>query len=246
MTRKSLIGAAISAAAGAALFGGVAFAATSSLLVELDVSPNVAPGTHSTVALIKLDASNSVANIKIPSLSLTGSFSGGAGQNTFRNCSVALANAIKTPLNTNGNAVSSFGNSTAFTFDTPLTVPAGTTLWLGLVCDVDAAAPQAGMVTLGINPSMISATNASSTEVIVPTASVNTSGAQLTSGTANTYVAPAPISGSTSGSGSAATPGIPNTGAGGDSDSTILLLIVSALAVASSLLLFVKNSKASA
>src|SRR3569832_302077 len=119
MNRKSLMGAALSGAAGIVLFAGVAFAQSApAFLVELDVSPHVTPGTRSTVALIKLDASNTIANAKVSSLNLSSSYSGGTGQNTLRSCSLALANAIGTALNTGGNVVTNFGNSSTFTFDT--------------------------------------------------------------------------------------------------------------------------------
>ncbi|HEV8677548.1 MAG TPA: hypothetical protein VN701_01835, partial [Candidatus Paceibacterota bacterium] len=184
MNRKSLIGAALCAATGILLCAGVASAQTSpSLMVGIDVSPQLALGTRGTVALVKLDASNSSANVEIPSLTFSGTFAGGAGQTTFTNCSIAFTNAINIALNTGTHALSNFASTSVFTFDTPIVVPAGTTRWLGLVCDVDGATPQSGSVTVGVNPSTIGATNASSTAAIIPTASVGPTGSQLTTGT---------------------------------------------------------------
>lgn len=242
MDKKKILKAAIAGAAGSLLFAGVAFAQTApSLTVGIDVSPHITPNTRSTVALVKLDASNSNANVQVPALSFSGSFAGGAGQTTLKNCSIALTNAINLPLNSGANAVANFGSTSVFTFDTPLIVPAGVVRWLGLVCDVDGAAPVAGTVTVGINPALIGATNASSTATIVPTASVGSNGQQQTSGTAgfgNTST-----TGSTSGSGTVTTPGIPNTGAGGEFDSNTMLLAVSGLALATGVVLLMQRRR---
>jgi hypothetical protein len=251
MNRKTLLGALSTTVGGIFLFAGIAFAQTAPLLtIGLDVSPHIIPGTRGTVALVKLDASNSMANVHIPSLTFSSSFAGGAGQNTLTNCAVSFTNAIGIALNTNSNAVSSLGNTTAFTFDTPVIVPAGGTTWLGLVCNVDASLAQNGAVTLRINPATVSAINASTSAVIIPTAGVSSAGVELTSGTASAATLPPATQGttpSTQGStqGTATTPGIPNTGAGGNAASNIILLIISGIIIATgATLLFSRPSNA--
>ncbi len=213
---KSLVGA---VAAGTLLFANVAGAQATgpNLMVGVAVPPTITPGARNTIALISLDASRSTANVRIPSLTVSGSFTGGVGPTVLKNCSIAFANAASVALNTGANAVSTFGTTTTFTFDTPVLVPAGGVTRLALICDVDGAAPRNATITVGITPSTVPATDPATAVIIVPTALLSSSGTPLTSGIA--IITPLATT----------TPHAPNTGTGGSAGTNYAVLVLSGL-----------------
>lgn len=191
-----------------------------SLAVSLAAAPSV-PAGSSQVALanITLDATHSSQNIMLSSIPLALSFNGVPAAD-FTNCSLEYSSLLGFPLNSGANAVAAL-SGTGVTFHTngPLTVYAGTSARLAVVCNVSAAAPPGSYMTFLIDPSSIPATSASGASV-TPTSILPIAGA-----TSITAVS----GGSGSTGGTVTTPGIPNTGLGGDALATLLILALSLL-----------------
>lgn len=241
MNRISVFGTAAAAAAVLLLSAGAAFAQSApSLKTGVAVSPNILPGTHSAVALIELDASQSGSDIRVNSLGVSASFAGGATASTLTNCSIAYTDAIGNPLNSGTNAVASLSGTSTFTFNAPVAVPAGGAANLALVCDVSAGASANSSITIGIEPSAVAASDASTGTSIIPTIT-GMAGYGQTSGTA--IITTGGSSGSTGAGGSTTTPGLPDTGAGGDAARNAAVLGLCALALMAGAALFVRYSR---
>jgi len=191
------------------------------LAVSLSTAPSVPAGSSQVaLATVTLDATHSGQNVTFSSLPLSLSYNG-VPPTAFTNCSVQDVVALGFPLTSGGNAVTAFtGSGVTFHLNAPFTIIAGTSVRFAIVCDVSPAAPAGSSITFSIAPAVLSATSASGTAV-VPTSTGQTAGAvSVTAGTASSVTTPT----------TSATPGIPNTGFGGDALATLLIMSLSLLA----------------
>ncbi len=197
------------------------------LQVSVAASPTAQVGTNlAPLALITLDATRSGQNIRLNSLPLTITATGGAGTGNLSNCGVRNVASLATPLNTGVNAVGSFTSGPSINFDAPLTVNAGSSVVLAVTCDVASSAPVGGSFQVSLNPGALSAFNTSNNAAVTPsTGFTSTGGVAPTSGTVV-------LSSAASNPGTPSTPGVPNTGFGGLDTSNMMVLLLSGLLAA--------------
>ena len=190
------------------------------LRVNLNTSPNVRPGAQDTLfGLITLSAAQSSSAIQVASIPISASFVNGAQVGHISDCRVRSLSNLVTPLNNGANAVGIVQGATTIPLDSPLVVGAGSSQTLAFTCDVSAAAPIGGGVTLSMTPSSVPATVVGSGTSVTPTVGVGSNNIPgATSGTvvfAN-VTSPGP-----------SVPGIPNTGA--DMAQNLFLLAVASI-----------------
>jgi hypothetical protein len=192
--------------------------------VMLNTIPTVSAGTQNGVlAIITLDGTRSGANTTVSSIPLTLTFNGSTAGD-FTNCSLRSASNLTSALNTGANAMGTVTSTGANTIrlDTPLSIAAGGGQLLALTCNVSSATPAGSSVTVSVDPATVATINAASGSAITPTTSVMNSGTAPTFGTVS-ITAP----GTTT-----TTPGVPNTGAGGNAAMNMLLLASSGIVLA--------------
>lgn len=187
---------------------------TAGLTASLATAPSVPAGSSNVVlATVTLNQGNS-GPASIASLPVTATFNGGTLLN-YTACSVQNPAALGIPLSA-PIALSNSG-ATTFTLMVPTIVGANTMQRLAIVCSVSPIAPAGSSITFSIDPATLPATVNGST--ITPSVSGATSG--------TVTITPA----ITDNSGSVGTtPGVPNTGVGGDALATLLILALSLLA----------------
>ena len=181
-----------------------------------------AGGKTEALALIAFDATRIPNAAAIPTIPVTLVFDG-APASDFTNCALRNVNNLGLALNTGANAVPPLTSSAvAITFglDTPLVIAPGSSQVLALTCDVAPGTP-AGTVTISVNPASIPAADLTTGATIVPAADL-----VGPSGTPAPTYGTVTISPSSASSGNS-TPGVPNTGAGGESGMMYVLLVLS-------------------
>jgi hypothetical protein len=200
-----------------------------SLLVNLNATPVVRPGAQDTLlALVTLSAARSGSPVQISSLPVSVAFGGGASAGSVTDCRARNVANLSAPLNNlSGNIIGITEGQNVIPFDGPLTIPAGSTVTLAFTCDVASTAPSGGTVLLSLTPSSIAATVVGSSTTVTPATGFTStgttgavSGSVLISSTASTDDSGPTI------------PGAPNTGLGGDAGTDLLVLGLSALAIA--------------
>lgn len=202
------------------------------LMVGYVASPTLTPGIRNVIGVLTLDASRSASPVRISSLPISAAFSGGAGTNSLKNCSLSSVTSILTPLNTGANALTTLGNQSTLTLDTPVTASAGGSSNFVLLCDVDAATPANSAIQLTVTPASVAATN------INTGGSIGATGIVASNGTVGT-----PSGTSVVGTVTATpTPGVPNTGAGGSAP--LLTLLLSSLLIATAGAFYILQRKA--
>src|SRR3989338_1227430 len=168
------------------------------------------------LANILLDAMRSGADIRLSSLPVTITASGGGSVSNLSDCRVRNSLTGNAALNSGVNVAGSLANGTnTITFDNTLTVAQGTALLLSVTCDVSAAASVGSTFQIGTIPGTIGATAANTGAAVVPTGTV--------AGTLTSAGVPVVVLAAT-------TPGVPNTGEGGNAPLNMALLALSALA----------------
>lgn len=198
------------------------------LEVNLNTAPSVPAGsTNVALANIMVGAENSNSAISITSIPVAINLGNGVVAGNVSNC--RIRGAVNTSANLSSSATPSGGTLT-FTLAAPLIVTAGSSATLSLACDVSASTPVGGTISIAITPSALTATNVSTGAAITPTASVGFGPNGLPASTSGTVIVssvdsagevdPAPGTG---------TPGVPNTGLGGNAAMTLALLLLSAL-----------------
>ncbi|MBI5644838.1 hypothetical protein HY970_01955 [Candidatus Kaiserbacteria bacterium] len=185
--------------------------------VNLDTAPSVPAGSQDvTLANIQLFAWNSAGattNVSsIPVMVTAGNFGSTANLTDCRirstgNLSGSLSNAT----------VLSNGAQTSFSLLAPLSIFSGFVQSLALTCDVAPAAAVGSTFAISVDPNAVTGVNASTGAVLTPV-----SGGSI----AGTVIVSSQVPGAASGSG---TPGIPNTGAGGDLIQVMYVLTISGL-----------------
>lgn len=215
----TLSGSRFTMSAGAANIGPV-------LRINLDTAPSVPAGSED-VALANISVGATGANYNITSIPLTiGASSNGSVAN-LTDCKVRDASDLDGAI-TNVTTVTN-GSVTSFNLTIPLLVPAGSANMLSLTCDVSSAAAVGSTFSIAVTPGAVSATNAATGAAVTPVGvaaggfgpnglPASTSGTIIVSALGSNPVPP--------GTTPDTTPGVPNTGLGGN----IVLLAELALA----------------
>ena len=172
-------------------------------------------GINNVLALITLDATHSGGNVSLGNVPVTIT-SNGASTSQLSNCQLRSINNLTGTLNT--TAAVQNGTTMSFSLANQLTVPAGTVMTVVLTCNVDPATPVGGSFSVSVAPLSIGATAQNGGAVITPGASVASNGSALPTTGVVTVV-----------SSGAVTPGLPNTGEGGNAQETLVVLALSAL-----------------
>lgn len=209
-------------------FTGGAASFAPGLAVNFVVTPQgIAPGTQdAAIALLQLDATRSSEAIRIGSLPINASFTGATN---YTGCQIRNITNLGLGLNTGTNVVGTLGSGTnTFTLDTPLIVNAGTTATLVLTCDIASGAAVGSSAALSVIPSAIPAVTNASGASVSPAAGGPSGTIGITSGTFTV--------------GSSSTPGVPNTGTGGNGWTTLFFLSILALVSAGGAGFLVKRS----
>ena len=207
------------------LTAGMAAAQTApnSAALSFWTAPSVPAGSQNVaVAMFVLDASNAGQNIFLRTMPLNVQYSGSPAYG-LTNCFVE--NTAAHGYSQTGPGVTLGASGATFTFSPAASVLQGTSARFALVCSVSAAASAGSSVTLSVNPSAMSASGANGAVVPIVAAVGASSPIQ---GSIPITAPVVTLSGSTTGS-SGGTPGVPNTGAGGDALATSLILAVSLL-----------------
>jgi hypothetical protein len=180
-------------------------------MLSSGLSTNVVPGsTNAILAAVQLNTAGSGDDVRISSIPLILTTGNGAFASSLTSCHIANANNISFPLDTNGNVPASLVSGlNNFNLDTPLVLTRNTVTTLDLICNMSSAASNGGSFTFSINSANV-------------VASGNTLGtpAVVTVPNAPIVIPITPV-----------TPGVPNTGAGGDA-ATNIALISAAIVVA--------------
>lgn len=183
-------------------------------------APTITPGVRNIVGAVILDATLSSSMIKVPAIPVAAVFGPGAQPGMLRNCALAPVDALDSPLTTGPNAVMVLGPVNTFTFDRPIAVPPGQAGQLALECMVGQV-PLGTSITLAVTPQQVLAYDVQTGAQIMPTVILDQEGvAQSFSATSVVgEQQPQPVP---------STPGVPNTGAGGNAQRTALMLVASA------------------
>jgi hypothetical protein len=199
----------------------------SALLAEADFVKQVPAGLNNAIlGIITLDATQSNQAITLSQVPISVAASGGATLDALTDC--ALTSTTGTSLTTGGNALGAIAGANVFKLDTPLNVAAGQGALLVLRCNVSANAPVGSMLTIGSAPASFQATVGGSPVTV--TQGMMANGQEGTNAGVISIAAEGSQSASVSGTTSVSTPGVPNTGAGGDAPMLYAILIASLLA----------------
>ncbi len=212
------------------IFAGTPFMAPG-LGINLDTAPSVPRGSQDVaLANISLGAMNSGANINISALPLTITAGNGATMSHLSDC------RVRSTANLSGSVsgpITPTGGTSSFTFSPVLSVITGQSSMYALTCDVSSLTPVGGTFTISVNPSSASATNASTGATITPTGFSGTGPNGLPASTSGTVIVSAATGGTGGNGGSGGvgtnTPGVPNTGLGGNLATALGLLLASGL-----------------
>jgi len=193
---------------------GVAFAQTPALTVGVTAPDSIVTGPAQTIAVISLNSTTPVMLNSLP-VSLGFGYTGAAPAVPLSSCSLRQGSSAGSPLNTGSNVIAPQGTGDfSIAFDQPFTVADAATLYL--TCDVSSAIPDGTAIATTIKEGNLMATT--------------TGGAAVAAGTGTPSAITTIVSStSASNTGTGSTPGVPNTGAGGNASSTWALLIASAL-----------------
>ncbi len=187
---------------------------TPNLVVSANINSSATPGLTSTnIGTITLDATRSGNAINVSSIPLTVT-SGASG--SLSGCHLYNVNNSNVPLNASGSG--SLGSNNTILLDSALSVPAGGIVTLMLNCNT-AAATGGSSLGLALAPASVVATNAGTGAVIAPTSGVTAAGNPLP--TAGTLVFA-----------NLSSPGLPNTGEGGNAPLFAALFAVAVAGVA--------------
>ncbi len=183
--------------------------------VNLDTAPSVPAGSQNvTIANISLGSTGASYNVSSIPLTITSSSNGSVSN--LSNCAIRDASNLTGTLTNVGVIVN--GSATTFNLAVPMMIAAGTSQMFALTCSLQPATAVGSTFTTSINPASVAVTNAATgvavTPVGVPAGGTGPNGLPAsTSGvTVVTAVGTAPVppaSGDT-------TPGVPNTGLGGN------------------------------
>lgn len=186
------------------------------LRVNLDTAPTVPAGsTNVALANILLDSTRSGGAVSVSAIPVSITAGGGASNANLSNC------RIRPSLTTDG-ALSggiAVGSMQTVALNSAFVSAAGTRTSLAIACDVAAGTPVGSTFTIAITPSAVTATNTGTGASITPTAG-NSSG---------TVIVTATVSGGGDTDGDTGTPGVPNTGLGGNAAMTLGVLLFAAL-----------------
>ncbi len=198
--------------AGAAAIGPV-------LRVNLDTAPSVPAGSQDvTIANISVGATGANFNVSSIPLTITASSNGSIANLT--DCKIRNTNNLDGAISNVATVTN--GAATTFTFTSPLTTLAGASHMLALTCDVQPAAAVGSTFLISVTPGSVAATNAATGASVTPVGiaaggfgpnglPASTSGTVIVSAQGSTPVTPGTGTGSGTG-----TPGVPNTGLGGN------------------------------
>jgi hypothetical protein len=185
------------------------------LAAQAEFVQRLQPGlTNAIVGIITLDATRSSETVTVNSVPISVSATNGANLSALTECSLFTTTGIR--LTTGGNAVSAITGSNTLKLDTPLNIPGGQGALLVLRCNVASNAAVNGLLTIGMSPAAFQATSARGPVVV-------------TQGNAATGLpgtnSQAIVLGGSGGSGTP-TPGLPNTGGGGEALTLLALLVL--------------------
>ncbi len=205
-------GATFTATAGAPVYVG---SASATLSVNIDTAPSVPRGsTNVALANISLGA-NTSDTVRITSIPVTVAPSAGAAVANLMNCRIRNTNDVNGSLT--AMQTISAGGTTNFVLSTPLTVFAGTAPMLAFACDVQPATTIGSTYTISVNPSSITASNASTGAAVTATGVVGFGPNGLPASLSGSVIVSADAgTGTGTGTGtSTGTPTVPDTGMGG-------------------------------
>ncbi len=200
--------------------------------MNLDTAPSVPAGSND-VALANISIGATGASYNVTSIPLTISAGSNGSVANLTDCKVRDASNLDGTL-TNVTGVTN-GTATTFNLAVPLLIPAGTTNMLSLTCDVQPAAAVGSTFTISVTPGTVTATNAATGASVTPTGiaaggfgpnglPASTSGTVIVSA-----VGTAPVQPGTGDTGT--TPGIPNTGLGGNAMLLVEILLAGVIAL---------------
>lgn len=183
-----------------------------------------AGSANEALGIVSLDAANSANAVVVTSLPITVT-PNGTGISNLQNCSLRntanLTSALPAVTAQNGSVMT-------FTLGTPITVNPNTKFSVAVVCNVASVTPVGSSFVVSIAPGQVAATASSSD--ITATTGTNTDGVALpTSGTVTVISSSSNTGGTGDGTG---TPGVPNTGAGGNALASILMLALAGILAA--------------
>lgn len=201
------------------------------LRVNIDTAPSVPAGSQD-VTLANISVGATGANFNISSIPLMISASSNGSVANLVDCKVRDSSNLDGSL-TNVTAITN-GSVTSFNLAIPLLVPAGTANMLALTCDVQPATAVGSTFSISVTPGNLGATNASTGAAVtaqgVPAGGfgpnglpASTSGTIIVSAVGTAPVDPGTIPGTT--------PGVPNTGLGGNMQLLGVLMLAGLIAL---------------
>lgn len=200
--------------------GNAAAQTVPTLKVGVDTAPSVPAGLQdATIANIVFDTTGSSDSVRINALPVGITFGSSALASNLTDCRVRNTQNLSGALNTSVPVTVSGTNT--FTLDSALTFPVGTRTELALTCDVASSTAVGGTIVVSVAPASVAATAASNGAAVTPTVGTLLNGATAeTSGTVT-------VTSGTGVGGDPTTPGLPDTGFGGNSIPNILMLLSS-------------------
>ncbi len=186
------------------------------LRVNLDTAPSVPAGSND-VALANISVGATGASYNVIAIPLMVSASSNGSVANLTDCKIRDTSDLDGSL-TNVTSITN-GTATSFNLTSPLLINAGSAKMLSLTCDVQPATAVGSTFTTSINPASVTASNASTGAVVTPVGvalgnfgpnglPASTSGTTIVSAIGTAPVAPGTLPGTT--------PGVPNTGFGGN------------------------------
>ena len=174
-------------------------------------SPLVASSSDAVIARLLLDTTGSTEAVRINSLPFNLITGSGAMASTLQNCRVYNESNLSVALNTPASTTTPFFSGiNSVVFNTPLVVQPNTLTTLSLRCDVNGTLVSGGTYTVNMDTNNVVATGASTG---IP-AAVTVRGAVVIPPVV--YIPPV-------------TPGLPTTGASGETAQNIAMLVASLL-----------------
>jgi hypothetical protein len=202
--------------------GGTQQTTGGTLAAEADFVKQIPAGLNNAIiGIITLDATRSHQPVTLTSVPISVSASGGATLNALTSC--MLTSSSGTTLTTGGNAVAAITGSNMFRLDTPLVIAAGQGAIIVLRCNVSSNAPVGSTLTVGLAPSSFQAISNGSPVTVMQ--GLLSTGQQGTNSSTITIAAQGTGAGSGTGTGSPESPGIPNTGEGGNAPMNYAILL---------------------
>lgn len=191
------------------------------LSVTVDFVKQVPAGLKGAIlAMITLDATRSTAPVTLTSVPISVTTSGSGSSDGLSNCVLISTNGAS--LTTGVNSVPTITGTNTFSLDAPISIPASEGKLLALRCDVSANAAVGSVFNISFAAPLFQA-NSGGIPITV-TQGPATSGSV---GTNSGSVTVTPQGSAPSTIGTPYTPGVPNTGAGGDVAITLSILAAS-------------------